>query len=69
MITCPFLNAAHFLYTFSKGEKVFKSCFHFQKDSHFLDGAVVIKQSILGVNIINISTAAPPFEDELKACL
>ena len=67
MITCPFLNAAHFLYTFSKGEKVFKSCFHFQKDSHFLDGAVVLKQSILEVNII--SKAAPPFEDELKACL
>ena len=67
MITCPFLNAAHFLYTFSKGEKVFKSCFHFQKDSHFLDGAVVIEQSILEVNII--SKAAPPFEDELKACL
>ena len=67
MITCPFLNAAHFLYTFPKGEKVFKSCFHFQKDSHFLDGAVVIEQSILEVNII--SKAAPPFEDELKACL
>ena len=68
MITCPFLNAAHFLFTFSKGEKVLKSCFHFQKDSHFLDGAIVIKQSsILEVNII--SKAAPPFEDELRACL
>ena len=67
MITCPFLNAAHFLFTFSKGEKVLKSCFHFQKDFHFFDGAVVIKQS--SISEVNIKSKAAPFEDELRACL